>query len=106
MLLIWNSQSFLPLYGPQSSTLFQDLRKKAKVGVVSWHIGLRIWHCHCSGLGHCCGAGSIHSQEISTYQNKQTNKQTQNQVNLTPEVSTDIKDTQPDLNKKSPSYGH
>ena len=28
-------------------------------GVPLWHSGLRIWCCHCSSLGHCCGAGSI-----------------------------------------------
>ena len=22
-----------------------------------WHSGLRIWHCHCSGSGCCCGMG-------------------------------------------------
>ena len=24
-----------------------------------WHSGLMIWHCHSSGLSHCCGAASI-----------------------------------------------
>ena len=24
-----------------------------------WHSRLRIWHCHCSGLGSCCGVGSV-----------------------------------------------
>ena len=24
-----------------------------------WCCRLRIWHCHCSGLGHCCGMGLI-----------------------------------------------
>ena len=24
-----------------------------------WHSRLRIWYCHCSGPGHCCGTGSI-----------------------------------------------
>ena len=28
-------------------------------GVPLWHSRLRIWHCHCSGLGHCCGIGSL-----------------------------------------------
>ena len=27
-------------------------------GVLSWHSGLRIWFCHCSGSGGCCGTGS------------------------------------------------
>ena len=28
--------------------------------------GLRIWHCHCSSLGHCCGVGSIPGPGTST----------------------------------------
>lgn len=24
-----------------------------------WQRGLRIWHCHCSGPGHCCGTGTF-----------------------------------------------
>ena len=35
-------------------TTFRD-----KKGVLLWCSGLRIWCCHCSGLGCCCGAGSI-----------------------------------------------
>ena len=27
--------------------------------VPRWHSGLRIWHCHCYGLGRSCGAGFI-----------------------------------------------
>ena len=27
---------------------------------------LRIWHCHCSSLGHCCGAGSVPGPGTST----------------------------------------
>ena len=28
--------------------------------------GLRIWYCHCSGPGHCCGMGFIPSLGTST----------------------------------------
>ena len=28
-------------------------------GVPLWCSGLRIWSCHCSSSGHCCGTGSI-----------------------------------------------
>ena len=31
-----------------------------------WCSGLRIWHCHCSGLDCCCGAGLIPGLGIST----------------------------------------
>ena len=27
--------------------------------VLLWCSELRIWHCHCSGSGHCCASGSI-----------------------------------------------
>ena len=30
-----------------------------------WLSGLRIQHCQCHDLGHCCGAGSIPDQETS-----------------------------------------
>ena len=28
---------------------------KTNLGVPMWLSRLRIWHRHCSGLGHCCG---------------------------------------------------
>ena len=28
--------------------------------------GLRIWRCHCSGVGHCCGTGLIPGLGTST----------------------------------------
>ena len=34
--------------------------------VLLWHSRLRIWHCHCSGLGHHCGMGSIPGPGTST----------------------------------------
>ena len=33
--------------------------KEEHVGVPLWCSGLRVWCCHCSSLGHCCGWGSI-----------------------------------------------
>ena len=27
--------------------------------VLVWHSRLKIWCCHCMGLGHCCGTGLI-----------------------------------------------
>ena len=36
-------------------------RHRNGVGVPSWYSGLRIQHCHCSSLSHCCGMGSISS---------------------------------------------
>ena len=32
-----------------------------------WRSKLRIWHCHCSGSGQCCGVGSIPGLGTSTY---------------------------------------
>ena len=35
-------------------------------GVPWWLSGLRIWHCHCSSLGYCCGVGLIPGLRTST----------------------------------------
>ena len=35
------------------------------MGVPWWFSGLRIWRCHCCGLGHCCGTCSISGLGIS-----------------------------------------
>ena len=32
-----------------------------------WPSGLRIWHCHCCGLGHCYGTSSIPGPGTSTF---------------------------------------
>lgn len=47
-------------------------------GVPSWCSELRIWWCHCSGPGCCCGAVWIPGLRTSTATGaaKQTNKQT------------------------------
>ena len=39
---------------------------KTPSGVPHWLSRLRIWHCHCCGSGHCCGARLIPSQGTST----------------------------------------
>ena len=38
---------------------------KKELGVLVWPSGLRIWCCHCSGLGLCCGTGWIPGLGIS-----------------------------------------
>ena len=40
---------------------------KLKLGVLGWLSGLRIQHCPCSGLGHCCGVGSLPGLGTSTW---------------------------------------
>ena len=39
--------------------------KKNFLGVLWWLRNLRIWHCRCSSLGHCCDAVSIPGPGIS-----------------------------------------
>lgn len=41
------------------------LNFKSRGGIV-WHRGLRIWCCHCSGLGNYCGVDSIPGLGTST----------------------------------------
>ena len=36
-------------------------------GVLLWHSGLRMYHCHYSSSGHCCGVGSIPGAGTSTH---------------------------------------
>ena len=43
-------------------------------GVLLWYSGLRIWCCHCSGLGSLCGIGSLPAPEVSTYHGQQPKK--------------------------------
>ena len=38
-----------------SAIFFKDMIRV----VPMWFSRLRIWHCHCSGSGCCCGVGSI-----------------------------------------------
>ena len=69
MLTLFPSPSFL-----WEDTMNKDLlvlkkknwRSKRKVaGILLWHIRLRIWHCHCSGLGGCCGLGLVPGPDTS-----------------------------------------
>ena len=39
----------------------------AFVGVLLWLSRLRIWCCHCCGLGHCCGMSLIPGSGTSTF---------------------------------------
>ena len=34
-------------------------REEPRIGDPLWLSGLRIQHCHCNGLGYCCGMGLI-----------------------------------------------
>ena len=48
----WNFMSIL-------KSVEKLLDRKKYLGSSLWRSTLRIQRCHCSGLGHCCGAGSI-----------------------------------------------
>ena len=43
------------LFGSQYVTMV----KNVGIRVLWWLSRLSIWHFHCSGLGHCCGMGSV-----------------------------------------------
>ena len=45
-------------------TVFNLTRRAS--GAPLWHSGLRIWHWHCSTLGHCCGEGPVPGLGSST----------------------------------------
>ena len=51
--------------------------KNTALEVPLWCRGLRIWHCCCGSLGHCCGTGLILVWEIpcATEMAKQKQKQ-------------------------------
>ena len=44
------------------------------IGVPWWLNRLKIWHCHCHGLGCCCGIGSVPSSGTSKCQGCSQNK--------------------------------
>ena len=54
-------------------------KKMLETGVLLWRSRLRVWHCHHSGLGHCCGGGSwpgnFHMPR--THQKKKKKKKTE-----------------------------
>ena len=41
-------------------------RNTESLGVPLWGSGLKIWHCHCSSSGGCCGTSSILDLGAST----------------------------------------
>ena len=43
-----------------------DMHLKIKLGVLLWHSGLRIQHCHCSSLGRCCGMSLVPGPSTSS----------------------------------------
>ena len=44
--------------------VFSNVQIPTQGGVLLWCSEFRIWCCHCSGLGCCCGSGSILAQEF------------------------------------------
>ena len=59
--------------------IFQQRQK----GVLMWHSELRILHCHCKGLGRCCGVGSIPGPGTSTcYRHSQKKNKTKQNRNM------------------------
>lgn len=53
-------------------------------GVPRWLRGLRIWYCHCSGMGHCYGMGLIPGPRTSCSQKKKK-KEKENHLSQTTE---------------------
>ena len=56
--------------------ILEDKKKKKKKAFF-WLSRLRIWDCHCSGSGHCCGKGLVLAQALpqaAENKEKQTNK--------------------------------
>ena len=62
---------FLPSLLSQPSNFISTTEiihsKMSYTGVLLWCSGLRIQHYNCSGLGNCCGMGSILGSETSIY---------------------------------------
>lgn len=57
-LLIFRWQFFFHLSMPSYCLLVSIVcNQKLAVRVLLWCSALRIWHCHWSGLGQCCGVG-------------------------------------------------
>ena len=55
---------------------------KRNVGVLLQYSRLRIWHCHCSNLGHCCSRGSIPGLGTFTGVNKKYHRCDQKEKNV------------------------
>ena len=57
-----------------------------------WCCGLRIWCCHCSGSGHCCGSGLIPGPETFTCcGSEQPNQTKPNKNKQTKKPNTDAR---------------
>ena len=55
------------------------LIKEDKLGIPLWCIRLRICHCHCTSLGHCCGSGLSPGPETATKGAAKSKEQQQQQ---------------------------
>ena len=64
--LCFCSQVLEPLRYSRDSSPSLILISVLFIGVPLWYSRLRIWCCHCSGLGHCYGASLILSPGTST----------------------------------------
>ena len=59
------------------SSVLQVLYKQV-LGVPWWLSGLRIWHCHCCGLGCCCGTDSVPGPRTCAWHGHSQTKPNQN----------------------------
>ena len=88
------SASGLTIITSTPSCLSRVLSKddpKSTLAVPLWSSGLRIWHCHCSSRGHCCGSGSIPGPGTSTcHGHGQKNKKEQNNLKRPPETFAEM----------------
>ena len=62
-------------------------------GVLLWLSGLRIWHCHCSSSGCCCGVGSIPS--LGTSPSHRHGQKKKNGVRMAFKLRSDSETTVP-----------
>ena len=61
------SKPSVPTWEPTTSS-WSAFVNKTTPRLPLWCSRLRIWWCHCSGLGHCCGEGSVPGLGISICQ--------------------------------------
>ena len=65
-----NVKNHKPKQGADPFLLLVEYNKnvlKIGKGILSWLSRLRIWCCHCSGLGGCYGVGLIPGPGTTTY---------------------------------------
>ena len=80
------------LVGSSGNFYWGSFLKRCTSGVPLWYSWLRIWHCHCSGPGRCCGTGSISGQRISTCHRQGQKKKEMHLISLPfkhPEVTSE-----------------